>query len=999
MFTIEELEGVVSKAEFQTDLGSVKQSLVNYRLKQPILLDAGAGARLSRFVEAVLASAPDWTVNTRSDLCRVAAEIGETLASRGDAGHAGRLRVRSCLLYELASLPALSSAVLKDGDLPKYLLQLFRHQGTFSTLDEPDESGESAPVDAPMLAHLAFVDDARLYALASHASDASTLNAIGDDWMSQKAWKVGTQYNLGMSATEIRAFACIMSAKQTRATVSSVESDLIPQLSRMHFPVELLPAQKAAIERGLLNREIPSWGFAAPTGAGKTYLSRLLIAETLSSFPDGKIVYLVPSKALVSEVAAALGTSLHRIGYSVMAMSAQLVDLDGRERSELDDASVVVMTPEKADLLLRLGAAFLEEVRLAIIDEAHHIESGTRGVLLELYLWRLRRLLSDARFVFLSAVAPNIEQICRWMDRKGSAVTYNARPTRMRVGVYSISGKGEKAQGVIRYADGTSVVAVPGGAEPTARRAICQLSCFLKPAGPVLVVAKGKKECENIAVALEEWIVSNGGLSGLSEAELSSECYRTLDACLEREMYADVPLRGLVRHRIAYHHAGMPPSVRQGVERAIRERQIDYVVATTTLAEGVNFPFSSVVVQSLAIREPPESGRPSRYVPITPRTFWNIAGRAGRPGFDAEGQAILFEPTVGLERIKAVLEDYTNPNMAGLAPVKSALASAIEEIGVELRQQNYTMEELRGVSLPKTMSKRARGAINLLRVGILHAQAADLIGSPEEIVENSFAAYFLDQRGMEFAKEILLAQAYAADTYIKSGNAPSIEKLAELGLSLETLSDLRTYVMQMDSWQISNLQKLFHGGVVNIDLCQYVVGPVAKRMAELEGPTLGGFLSNVIVRWLSGVTFTAIRSQSGYSRRLEDLIAVIYSRVQFLLPWGLWATDWLIEQEAVNRGINYDNQVKSLAYLADAGVPSFDALQLVHLGVERVDATRLGRAYRSAGGLQTGLDCLGWVLSQTRSSLEKILHGRDNRRLDYQFHNRLDGLRGVDGRQ
>jgi hypothetical protein len=126
---------------------------------------------------------------------------------------------------------------------------------------------------------------------------------------------------------------------------------------------------------------------------------------------------------------------------------------------------------------------------------------------------------------------------------------------------------------------------------------------------------------------------------------------------------------------------------------------------------------------------------------------------------------------------------------------------------------------------------------------------------------------------------------------------------------------------------------------------------------------------------------------------LEDLIAVIYSRIQFLLPWGLWATDWLIEQEARKRNINYDNQVKNLAYLSDAGVPNFDALHLFHMQFERVDATRLSNAYIKSGGLQTGVDCVGWILSQPQRTIEEIVHGPDRRRLEFKFFDRLDAMR------
>ncbi len=208
----------------------------------------------------------------------------------------------------------------------------------------------------------------------------------------------------------------------------------------------------------------------------------------------------------------------------------------------------------------------------------------------------------------------------------------------MRVGVYKLHGKGVRTRGVIEYADSISIEVVSERAERTIRKGICQLAQILGSAGPVLIVTKGKKECENIASELQTWLKNAGEDKELSSDELNSPIYKTLDANLDREMYEDVELRGLVQSRIAYHHAGLSPNIRHGVEKAIRERLIDYVFATTTLAEGVNFPFSSVIVQSLALREPPEAGRPSRYSPVTPRTFWNIAGRAGRPGFDSEGK-------------------------------------------------------------------------------------------------------------------------------------------------------------------------------------------------------------------------------------------------------------------------------------------------------------------------------------------------------------------------
>src|SRR5260370_14737875 len=156
-------------------------------------------------------------------------------------------------------------------------------------------------------------------------------------------------------------------------------------------------------------------------------------------------------------------------------------------------------------------------------------------------------------------------------------------------------------------------------------------------------------------------------------------------------------------------------------------------------------------------------------------------------------------------------------------------------------------------------------------------------------------------------------------------------------------------------------------------------------MGELEGRRLGGFLRDVIVFWISGAAFISIRSglESGsrYSR-IEDLVAVVYSRIQYLLPWGLYAADCLLEVEARKRKIQYDNELMGMANLADAGVSSFDALRLVHLEFERTDATRLAREYRRRSGIGTGHEIVGCVANMPPAAIQDIVRGRPARRID-----------------
>lgn len=985
MFTVAELREVSDSPEFRGDLAMVRETLGTTRLHaQQKLFTNAARLRLAEFIECVLASSPDWPPEDRQQLCQFAAEVAEALCV---AVESPRMKLRAAILYELANLPAISQSLATTNSLPIPLKAFFTRSGGFGLLSQ--QTPKHGNGDNEDLAALGFESDAQAAAayLQGQLNEPPVL--LASDVLSGIAKEVA----IGFSATEFRALSAAFQRRIAVATRSRLDTELTEELRRTKFPAELWPTQIAAIDGGLLDSNIPSWGLAAPTGTGKTFISHLLILNTLRKQPDKKVLYLAPSRALVYEVASNLDLLLRPMAYSALAITPQLVDLDEEESSATDEASVLVLTPEKADMLLRLGLDLFNELSLVIVDEAHHLESSTRGILLEMYLWRLKILLKGAtRFVFLSAVTPNIDQIARWMSPDSRSVTVQQRPTRMRAGLYRIVERDKGSEGVVEFTDGVTI-RLTDAPEHGVRRQLVQLANLVGPAGPVLIVARGKGECEKLANTMVEWLQET---NAVPLATSPTETLERLDSLLEREMYPDVPLRKLAKYRVAYHHAGLPPRVRIALEHAIKENLVDYVFATTTLAEGVNFPFATVIVQSLALREAPQKGRPSRYHPVTPRVFWNLAGRAGRPGFDREGQVILFQPTLGLDKINYLLKDYLNADLTASEPVESALAKSIRDISVELDTGNLKIGQLGETRISETVSRHIQGALNLLRVSLLHARASRVVNTYEEILDGTFAAEILSDSEKNLARTVFGLQSKVIDDFLSHPNAPSVELAAELGLSIETLEDLRAWAAALQDWQINNLHRTFYGGQINLDQAKYVIGPIAKHMAELEGPKLGGFLSEVILLWMSGVPFVTLRSRlSGNlrSNSIEDLISLVYSRVQFLLPWGLYAADRLVETEARQRGLEYLNELKNLAYLVDSGVSSFDAVRLVHLEFERTDAERLANAYHAEGGLRLGLDVLGWLRVKPLEFVKTIVRGPDNRRIDFDLEKRIEALR------
>ena len=986
MYDVEALRTLTKTEEFASDRAHVLTSLNELRYKQMTLMERPARKRMGEFVECVLASAPTWKENEGSDLCRIAGETAELLSADDSipVEQGRRLRLRAALLYELGRAPAVAATMLKDNDVPTEILQFFRREGSFGRLNGYDESAGAQFMDDFSLEWGAVAWDV-VRAGGYVQTQGEPLKESGGMVMSILASSIA----LPLFATDYQALGAVVQRRLGNATCSFVQNSLLDTLKRVSFPCELWSAQTEAIQNGILNDGLRSWGMAAPTGTGKSFLTQVLIVDSLLKSPEGLVLYIVPSKALVYEVSNRLSASLSELEVRVTAVTPALVDVDDEEEQAIAESAVLVLTPEKADLLVRLSATSFERTRLAIVDEAHHIESGTRGVLLEMYLWRLKSLVSpQARFVFLSAVAPNIEELTEWIGTPARSVVHGLRPTRMRVGVYRVGRVGRYRGGWIDYEAGGRLLLFDRGVGTRKRSQLVQLAEALAVAGPVLVVARGKRECEILAQEMAERVDT---VDKLSEEELGADEVQRLDSRLERELYAEVPMRALLRSKIVYHHAGLPPRVRVAVEEAIRKGFVRYVFATTTLAEGVNFPFASVVVQCLALRGAPVKGQGASYSAVTPRVFWNIAGRAGRPGMDREGQVILFEPSLGLERIEHVLGDYLNPNLVSIAPVASALGAGLKGIVADLRSGNLDEEWIRGTRINKRTPRRVQGTVNLIRVSLVHARAAKLLNSPEEILEGTFAAHYLDEKTLREAERIVAVQDRVVRDFFEEPAAPPANVVAELGLSIETLDELRSYAQSLEDWQIENFSNSLRGGDINEDQINYLIAPVASRMGELEGDTLGGFVAAIVRQWILGVPFSRIRSDR--SERIEDLVSVVYSRIQYLLPWGLYAFDRLVEEEAGRRNIHYRNAIRSVAYLVDAGVPGFDALRLTRAEIERVDATRLAARYKREGGLSQGVDVAGWVSQLSEGEIIEIVTGTDYRRVDFDLPGLLGQMR------
>jgi len=408
----------------------------------------------------------------------------------------------------------------------------------------------------------------------------------------------------------------------------------------------LYPPQAEAVEAGVTEGE--HLVASVPTASGKTLIAQLAMLSAIDR--GGTALYIVPLRALASEKAEEFA-ALEELGVDV-GVSTGNYEASGEWLASKD---LIVATSEKVDSLVRNGASWIEDLGCVVADEVHLIDDPERGPTLEVTLAKLRQLNPGAQLVALSATIDNADEIAQWLD--AALVDTDWRPIELRMGVHfgdaahfapARGGDGEREQ-----------TEIPVGASDSATGAIVRDT--LEEGGSTLVFVNSRRNAEAAA----------GRLGAVVEPELTPE--ERADLATLAEAVRDVSdtetsedLANAVERGAAFHHAGLASEHRSLIEDAFRDRLVKVVSATPTLAAGVNTPSRRVVVRDWRRYD----GTAGGMQPLPVLEVHQMMGRAGRPGRDPYGEALLLAKSH--DELDELFERYVE---ADPEPVRSKLAA------------------------------------------------------------------------------------------------------------------------------------------------------------------------------------------------------------------------------------------------------------------------------------------------------------------------------------
>jgi len=189
---------------------------------------------------------------------------------------------------------------------------------------------------------------------------------------------------------------------------------------------ELRPAQEKAVKKGLLKDN--NLLVCTPTASGKTLIAELAGIKNIIE-GKGKLIYIVPLKALASEK---FKDFKKRYG-EFIRIALSIGDLDSSD-PYLADYNLIICTAEKLDSLIRHHTPWLSSVATVVVDEIHLMNDVSRGPTVEILITILRKLLKNMQLIALSATIGNPEELAEWLNAE--LVMDDWRPVKLHRGIY-----------------------------------------------------------------------------------------------------------------------------------------------------------------------------------------------------------------------------------------------------------------------------------------------------------------------------------------------------------------------------------------------------------------------------------------------------------------------------------------------------------------------------------------------------------------------------------
>lgn len=361
---------------------------------------------------------------------------------------------------------------------------------------------------------------------------------------------------------------------------------------------------------------------SAPTSAGKSFILLKHILNLIHQNLSGTtIVYIVPTRALIKQVMDDVIENINELNLNniYVGCSSEIENIVSNSKK----SNVLVLTQERLYQLCINPDVKKINISMIIVDEAHNIQNGGRGVLLEIAIKRAKTLFPSTKILFSSPLVSNPEKLLSTFNIRNGGKEKDIFPlvvqnlvlvkrTNKNIVINAFYQDQEIEIGKIHYE----------GKGNSSEVILANVSMNLWNGKNSIIYCNGPLSSSNVARLMCE----SGNFPLLNDKRLDD-----FADFIEEYISIDYELADFIRRGIAFHFGALPSIIRSGIEELFKDGAIKIVSCTSTLLEGLNMPAKNIFIYK------PERGK---HKPIDSLNFWNLAGRAGRMGNDFSGNIV-----------------------------------------------------------------------------------------------------------------------------------------------------------------------------------------------------------------------------------------------------------------------------------------------------------------------------------------------------------------------
>ncbi len=383
----------------------------------------------------------------------------------------------------------------------------------------------------------------------------------------------------------------------------------------------------------------------APTGAGKTVIAEYVIEKCISQ--NKGVIYTAPIKALSNQKFR----DFTRVYDKHIGILTGDVSLNA-------NAPVLIMTTEIFRNTLLENPQRLKNISWVIFDEVHYLDDPERGT-----VWEESIIFCPAhtQILALSATIPNAAQIAAWISKIHkhpiATVIEKTRPVPL---VHRFQADNKIFLNTTQLGKNVYLPLKTKHFRKSKHMHIAAnkvssllLSLQANKELPVLYFAFSRKRCEKLGYEMSRFNFLEG-----AEQDSLTTLFKSLLKKFDLEKTPSAKkLWPLISHGIAFHHAGLLPSLKEVIERLFTSRLIKLIFTTETFALGINMPAKTVVFDEL------RKFYGYYYADLRCRDYYQMAGRAGRRGMDQEGfvYSRINPRYISIDKIKKIIYGQPEP--------------------------------------------------------------------------------------------------------------------------------------------------------------------------------------------------------------------------------------------------------------------------------------------------------------------------------------------------